>query len=166
MFFLISKHYDFLFVFEDLLALNELILHFKDFAVEVEVLEAREIVIFKVFLEFFLEGLIFVFHMLNFLLEGVNLFLEVGVGSLKFLNSDGLDEDVFVLFGSKLLKELIVELILHELVFVEMFHGKFMLFELGGLLLFFVEELIFIDLVLSGAFELFMIGGVQGSFVV
>jgi hypothetical protein len=67
------------------------------------------------------------------LFESGNLFLELVIDDLEFLDSDGLDEDVFVLLGGELLEEFVVELIFHELFFVGEFHGKFVLFELGGL---------------------------------
>ncbi len=54
----------------------------------------------------------------------------MGVGSLEFFDFDGLDEDVFILFGSEFLEDFVVELVFHELVFVLEFHGEFMLFKL------------------------------------
>ena len=129
LFLLVSEHNDFFFVFQDLFALNKLILHFKHFTVEVKILEAGEIVFFEVSLEFFLKGFVFVFHLLNFLFENGDLFLELVVGGLEFFDSDGLDEDVFVLFGGELLEEFVVELIFHDLIFVEKFHWLFVFFE-------------------------------------
>ena len=84
-------------------------------------------------MEFILEGFVLALHLLDFLFESGDLFLKLVIGGLEFLDSDGLDEDVLVLLGGELLEEFVVELIFHELFFVEEFHGKFVLFELGGL---------------------------------
>jgi hypothetical protein len=77
LFFLISQHYNFLFVLKDLFSLDQLVLHFKHFAVEVKILETREVVIFEVFLKLFLKGFIFVFHLFDFELESGDVFMKV-----------------------------------------------------------------------------------------
>jgi hypothetical protein len=63
LFFLVRQHDDFFFVLKDLLSFDQLVLHFEHFAVQVEVLETREVVIFEVLLKLFLEGFVFIFHL-------------------------------------------------------------------------------------------------------
>ncbi len=77
MFFLISQHDDFFFVLKDLFSLDQLVLHFEHFAVEIKVLEAREVVIFEVLLKLFLKGFVFVFHLLDFELKSGDVFMKV-----------------------------------------------------------------------------------------
>ncbi len=65
---------------------------------EVEVLEAGDVVVLEVFLEVLLEDFVLIFHGLDFEFEAQDLCFELLVVVLELFDPGGLEEDVLVFF--------------------------------------------------------------------
>ena len=65
---------------------------------EIKILEPAEIVVFEILLKIFLKILVFIFHLFHLMFERLNLFLQIAVIVLQFLDPAGLENYLLILF--------------------------------------------------------------------